>query len=197
MGEGCSGSEGEGGGSKSRGDRGTTRASHMTSALEAVAKVLQAAPAAPVRAKAHFRAAQAHSALGNVREAWQSASIARELRPDSDEIRELQLRLQHSLRELQRSEQAARGGVFKRAAHLDLLARDERKEHRRKRALLFKLLPVADRDEGLRAAVKGGDDDDSHERALEERRRAEVLLDKIAVAGWSCLTSAEKAAFEK
>ena len=38
--------------------------------------------------------AQAHAALDNARDAWAAASIARELRPDSAEVRDLQIKLQ-------------------------------------------------------------------------------------------------------
>ena len=41
-----------------------------------------------------YLAEQAHARLENVRDAWGAACLARELKPDSAEVRELQLSLQ-------------------------------------------------------------------------------------------------------
>ena len=55
----------------------------LTKALGCCAEVLQAAPPAAQRAKAHFRVGQAHFALENYREAWTSLVQAQEMNPSS------------------------------------------------------------------------------------------------------------------
>ena len=59
--------------------RGDASKAHLISALEDLSEALKSGPAAQVRAKAHFRAAQAHAGLENWREAWSAASLAQPL----------------------------------------------------------------------------------------------------------------------
>ena len=149
--------------------------------LDDVAEALRARPAAAVRAKAHFRAAQAHAGLENWREAWSAASLARELQPASAEIKELQLKIQRELRLLQRSErESKRAGAFGTGTNANILQRDERKEFRARLALAHRLLPPA------------GPDAESRRR----RQAAEPVLEKAAASGWSQLSPAEQADFE-
>lgn len=160
--------------------RGAASKALLMQALEDVAEALRARPAAPVRAKAHFRAAQAHAGLENWREAWSAASLARELQPGSAEIKALQLQVQREMRLLQRSErESKRQGAFGTDTNADILRRDERREFRSRLALAHRLLPPAGQ------ATAG------------RRQEAEAVLEKAAASGWSQLSPAEQATFEE
>jgi len=162
--------------------RGDASKAHLISALEDLSEALKSGPAAQVRAKAHFRAAQAHAGLENWREAWSAASLARELQPGSAEVKEVQLKVQREMRLLQRSErESKRQGAFGTGTNRNLLDRDERKEFQARLGLAQKLLPAA-----------GGD-----EAARQRRNEAEGLVEKAAASGWSMLSPAEQAGFEE
>jgi len=157
---------------------------HFTAALENLSGVLQAGATAAVRAKAHFREARAHLALDNVRQAWQSATLARELSPHSSEIRDLQLQLQRRLRELKKVEKSsARQGAFGVQTNQRLLAHDERRQLKQRRALLRNLL----------SAQQACSD----EKTMRMRQQDEALLDRVASVGWANISAAEQGHFDK
>jgi hypothetical protein len=158
--------------------RGAASKALLMQALEDVAEALRARPAAAVRAKAHFRAAQAHVGLENWREAWSAVSLARELQPGSAEVKALQMQVQREMRLLQRSErESSRQGALGTDTNVDILRRDERREFKARLALAHRLLPPAG-------------------AAAERRQEAEGVLEKAAASGWTMLSPAEQATFE-
>jgi len=164
--------------------RGAGSKALLVAALADVAEALRAAPAAAVRAKAHFRAAQAHAGLENWREAWSGLALARELQPGSAELKELQLKVQREMRLLQRTErESTRQGAFGTGANSNLLERDHRKEFRARLALAHRLLPPA-----APAADAA---------ARQRRQESEAVLEKAAASGWAQLSPAEQAACEE
>lgn len=103
----------------------TTAADHCTHVLELLGEVHKAGARAPARAKAHYRAAQAHCLLGNWREAWEAAGASRALQPASAEARALQQRAQQGLRAVQRAEAAsARNGATASEGNRDIVEKE-------------------------------------------------------------------------
>ena len=101
----------------------------LTKALGCCAEVLQAAPPAAQRAKAHFRVGQAHFALENYREAWTSLVQAQELNPSSREVRTLQAKVSYELKQLKVAERESREGLMSTELNTKQLFKQEKVGH--------------------------------------------------------------------
>ena len=156
----------------------------LTKALECCAEVLQAAPPAAQRAKAHFRSGQAHFALENYREAWTALVQAQEMNPGSREVRQLQAKVSYELKQLKVAERESREGLMTTELNHKQLFKREKLSYATKLKMLRRLLP----DPGTKEEAK-------MEQETCKRNRAELLLETVAAKGWTNVSGEEQMLF--
>lgn len=149
-------------------------------AVDCCAEVVRAAPPAGQRAKANFRAAQAHKALGNPREAWEALQTAQQLNPSSREVRELQLAVSRDLKALKQAEREHREGMMSTEMNHSQIFKQQRAEFATRLKMARALLPhPPGASDGARAQF----------------RRDEALLERVASKGWASLGDEDQLSF--
>ena len=157
---------------------------HLTKALDCCAQVVQAAPPAEKRSKAHFRTGQAHFLLENYREAWAALQQAQALNPASREVRALQAKVSYELKQLKAAERESRDGLMTTELNDKQLFRQEKVKYAGKLEMLRALLPAVGSTEEAKLVGETA-----------SRDKLETLLEAVAAKGWANLSGEKQMLF--